>query len=76
MKGNRLPLIDNIVAIPFIHKIVTTGADDRVFDSLMIVGPPLILAIAILGRSIATVALAATYIAVFVGYVVYKGTVG
>lgn len=65
----------NLDRIPILGNVLASGAEDRIFDGLMVIGPVLIIAIAILGRSIATVGLATMYIAVFVGYVVYKGTV-
>lgn len=63
----------NVDRLPLIGGIVASGADDRIFDSLIVLGPVLVLAIAVAGRSWLTTALAVAYIGAFVGYVVYKG---
>ena len=63
MNADRLPLVGSIVA---------SGADDRIFDSLIVLGPVLVLAIALVGRSWLMTTLALAYIGAFVGYVVYK----
>lgn len=58
---------------PLIRPILAAGPGDRVFDILLLVGPLLIILIAILGRNLLSVTIAAAYIATFVGYIVYKG---
>jgi len=55
--------------IPIVSTVFDAGADDRVFDSLLLVGPLVVGLIVVLGRSLFTEALAAAYIAVFVAYV-------
>lgn len=59
--------------LPFAGPVVGSGADDRVFDALLLAGPPLVLAIAVLGRNAVTVTLAVVYLAVFTGYILYRG---
>jgi hypothetical protein len=53
--------------------VFEAGADDRVFDSLLLTGPLVIGLIAVLGRSLVTEAVAIAYIAAFVGYTLYRG---
>jgi hypothetical protein len=58
--------------LPLASRLAEIGPNDRVFDTLLMLGPLLILLLAILGRSIVTEALAVVYIAVFLGYVLYR----
>ncbi|MEM4781533.1 MAG: hypothetical protein QXG03_08250 [Halalkalicoccus sp.] len=46
---------------------------DPVFDALMLAGPLILVAIALLGRTALTTALAIAYLLAFVGYVLYNG---
>lgn len=59
--------------IPVITYVFEAGADDRVFDSLLLVGPLIIGVIIVLERSLFTEALAVAYIAVFVAYTLHRG---
>lgn len=59
--------------IPFIGSLLAAGADDRVFDILLLVGPLAILVITILGRTPLSVAIAVAYTGGFLGYILYKG---
>ncbi|OLZ40808.1 hypothetical protein A6E15_07300 [Natrinema saccharevitans] len=59
--------------VPVVGDLLESGAEDRVFDSLLLVGPALILVIAVLGRSAVTIGLAAAYVLFFVAYVLYRG---
>ncbi|MFB6087437.1 MAG: hypothetical protein ABEJ85_02855 [Haloarculaceae archaeon] len=59
--------------LPVIEQVIESGANDRVFDALLLSGPLVILLIALIGRTLLTRAMAAAYLAVFVGYVLYKG---
>jgi len=59
--------------LPVVSAVFEAGADDRVFDSLLLVGPLIIGLIAVFGRSLATAAVAIAYITVFVGYTLYRG---
>ncbi|PCR90416.1 hypothetical protein [Natrinema ejinorense] len=62
--------------IPIVGQVLKSGAEDRVFDSLLLVGLVLIPLIAVVGRSLFTTGTAIVYIALFVGYVFYKGIRG
>jgi len=59
--------------IPLIGQVIESGADDRIFDTLMLAGPLVVVLPALVGRNLFTEALAAAYLAVFVGYVLYIG---
>lgn len=59
--------------LPVVSSVLEAGADDRVFDTLLLVGPLVIGVIVVLDRSVVTEALAVAYIAVFVTYVLYQG---
>ncbi|ELZ68600.1 hypothetical protein C457_11366 [Haloferax prahovense DSM 18310] len=59
--------------LPVISTVFEAGADDRIFDSLLLVGPLIIGLIIILNRSFITEALAGAYIIIFVIYVLYRG---
>lgn len=58
--------------LPIISLVSNVGADDWIFDTLLILGPLVIVVIAALGRSLVTEVLAAIYIVVFVAYVGYQ----
>jgi len=58
--------------IPVVGPLLNAGADDRVFDALLVLGPVIIIAIALLGRNTASVALAVAYTAGFTVYIGYK----
>lgn len=62
-----------LVDLPVVSNVVEAGADDRVFDSLLLGGPLVIGLIVVLERSLFTEALAVVYIAVFVTYTLYRG---
>lgn len=53
--------------------VLESGADDRVFDTLLLSGPLVAVLLAALGRSSVTVALAGCYVAFFTLYLLYKG---
>jgi hypothetical protein len=59
--------------LPIVKAIFESGADDRIFDSLLLVGPLVVVVIAALGRSLLTELLAVAYLVVFIGYVLYRG---
>ncbi|SEV84146.1 hypothetical protein [Natrinema salifodinae] len=63
----------NVDDVPIVGEILESGAEDRVFDSLLLVGPFLIVLIAIVGRSPITSAIAIAYLLFFVAYVLYRG---
>jgi len=62
--------------IPVVGPLLAAGADDRVFDALLVSGPILIVAIALLGRNPGSVALAVAYTVGFSVYIGYKGIRG
>lgn len=66
----------NIVDIPIVGDLLEAGAEDWVFDSLLLVGPLLIALIAVIGRSPITTGIAAAYLLFFVVYVLYRGVRG
>ncbi len=59
--------------LPAVSYVFEAGADDLVFDSLLLVGPLVIGSIVVLERSLFTEVLAVVYLAVFVTYVLYRG---
>lgn len=59
--------------LPIISTVFEVGADDRLFDSLLLLGPLVIVVVVAAGRSTATELLALAYITVFLGYVLYRG---
>lgn len=62
--------------VPVVSYVFEAGADDRVFDSLLLLGPLIIGLVVLLNRSVITEALAAAYIAVFVLYTLYRAIRG
>jgi len=60
--------------LPIASSVLDAGADDRVLESLLLVGPLAIGSIVVLGRSALTEALAVAYLATFVTYALYRGT--
>ncbi|MDS0474960.1 hypothetical protein [Natrinema sp. 1APR25-10V2] len=63
----------NLSDVPIVGDLLEAGAEDRVFDSLLLVGPLLIAVIAVVGRSPLTTAIASAYLLFFVSYVLYRG---
>ena len=59
--------------LPYVGAVFRFGARDRVLDSILLLGPVVVLAMAVLGRNVVTGALAALYVLSFVAYVLYKG---
>lgn len=51
--------------------VFDAGPDDRVFDSLLLGGLLLVVAISVLGRSIVTTVAASGYVGAFILYVLY-----
>lgn len=62
--------------ISVIGPLLAAGADDRIFDTLLVLGPVIIVAITLLGRNSASVALAVAYTTGFIAYILYKGVGG
>ncbi|QGN06027.1 hypothetical protein Hrd1104_01115 [Halorhabdus sp. CBA1104] len=63
----------NLADLPIVGTVYESGADDRIFDGLLLVGPLVVVVIAALGRSLLTELLAVAYLVVFLGYVLYRG---
>lgn len=59
--------------LPYVGAVFRFGANDRVFDSILLAGPAVILGMAVLGRRPITLLVAGLYVLSFVGYVIYKG---
>lgn len=60
--------------LPILGAVFRSGAQDYVFDVLILLGPLLIVGISIIGRTTFTTVLAGLYIGIFILYVVYKGS--
>lgn len=59
--------------LPVISTVFEAGPDDRVFDSLLLLGPLVIGLVLVLNRSLLTEALAVAYLVALVTYVLYRG---
>ena len=59
--------------IPVLAHVSESGPDDRVFDSLLLVGPLIIALITALGRTFLTHTIAILYITLLVIYILYQG---
>ncbi|MFD1564395.1 hypothetical protein ACFR99_12640 [Haloarchaeobius amylolyticus] len=62
----------NLRDLPVVGELLEAGAEDRVFDVLLLLGPLIILFIAVVGRSIFTSGVAITYILFFISYIIYR----
>lgn len=58
--------------LPFVSQVADYGPEDPLFDSLLLIGPPLIALIIVLGRNVLTEGLALAYIGFFVGTILYR----
>lgn len=63
-----------ISSFPLAEKVVQSGPNDRIFDSFLLLGPPFIIFIIILGRNILTTTMVSVYLLLFTSYIIYKGT--
>lgn len=61
--------------VPLLGAVLDSGPDDPVFDALLLAGPVVILLVALLGRRVPSVALAASYLAAVCSYVLYRWVV-
>lgn len=61
--------------LPVVGSLLAAGPGDRAFDVLLLSGPLVIVAIILLGRTTASVALALAYVCGLVGYIAYKGLI-
>lgn len=59
--------------IPYVRFVTRFGVEDRVLAAFMIVGPLVILTLALLGRAMITTAVATGYVVLFVLYIASKG---
>lgn len=66
----------NVRDLPVVELVFESGAKDRVFDGLLLVGPLVIVTIAVLGRSAITAGIAAAYLGAFVVHVLQNALVG
>lgn len=62
--------------IPLVGSLLAAGADDDVFDALLVLGPVIVIVITLLGRSPVSIALAVAYTGGFSVYIGYKGVHG
>jgi hypothetical protein len=58
----------NVDDLPIIGRVHQWGAEETVYDALLLCGPLVVLVIAVLGRTSVTVGLTGLYVASFVGY--------
>jgi hypothetical protein len=63
----------NATDLPIVKQVLESGADDRVYDSLVLAGPIVIAVILVAGRTVVTTGVALLYIACFVSYLLYRG---
>ncbi|WP_137285022.1 hypothetical protein [Halorussus salinisoli] len=61
-------------SVPIVGELFAAGPSDRVFDSLLLAGPLLIVFVALVGRSLLTTLLTVSYLATFIGYTFFKAT--
>jgi len=59
--------------LPVVSAVFRFGAQDRALDSILLLGPVVILAFVIFGRNLFTEAVTGLYVLSFIGYVLYKG---
>jgi hypothetical protein len=60
-------------ALPIVSTVLDFGADDAIFNGLLLSGPILLAVVVLLDRSVITVGLATAYIVLLVLYVLYLG---
>jgi hypothetical protein len=63
----------NATDLPIVRQVIDSGADDRVYDSLVLGGPLVVVAVLVAGRNTATIGLAVLYVGLFVSYLAYRG---
>ncbi|WP_135827234.1 hypothetical protein [Halorussus ruber] len=59
--------------LPVVGTVFRLGAQDRVLDSFLLLGPIVILSFVVLGRNAFTISVTGAYLLSFIGYVLYKG---
>ena len=63
----------NPANFPVLRTVFKYGAQDRVLDTIMLLGPVVVLGVAVIGRNPVTEMLMAAYVFSFVVYVVING---
>lgn len=63
----------DIKNLPIVSQVVSFGPESRLFDSLLIAGPLVVILIVFFGRNVFTLAIASSYLLWFVASVVYTG---
>jgi hypothetical protein len=58
--------------LPVLGAVLEAGPDETGFDVLLLLGPPVILLVVVLGRVPVTTGVAATYLAALVCYVLFN----
>lgn len=58
--------------LPVLDVLLDVGADDRLFDLLLLCGPVVVVLVALVGRTPGSSALALAYVTAFVGNVLYN----
>lgn len=61
-----------VTEFPVIKHVFESGAEDRIYDSLVIVGPIIVVLIVVTGRSIFTRGLAVSYLLIFCTHLLIK----
>lgn len=64
----------NVRDLPIVGWVRRAGADDPMFDLLLVLGPILVLVLTVLGRSMLSVSIGVLYLLAFVGVILYKWT--
>lgn len=59
--------------IPVVGAVFEFGAEDRVLDTILLLGPLVVLAFVVLGRTPLAEGVVTLYLVSFVGYVLYSG---
>lgn len=62
----------NLRRVPGFGEVMDAGADNRVFDALLVVGPWVIVLLAVAGRSVVTEAIALGYLVLLIGNTLYR----
>lgn len=62
----------NLTDLPLVEYVVSIGPDSRVFDGLLISGPLILVLIVLVERNTVTLALAVSYLLMFVAGIVHE----
>lgn len=58
--------------VPLVDQIVESGADDHVYDTFMLMGPLVLVIVAVVGRTLLTEVVVGAHLLAFTTYVVYN----